>query len=196
MKPNKTYLKGKSVFIVSLIVIVVTALTVYFTGINYHRSITTNFYMSLGVIAAVLFLFLSYGLYKGIAIEDNFPKLKGFELKKKLSENIFQGDTSGFDIGDGIGEGIAGVIASIILWIVFSIVLIFLLIVLETVVWFSLALILAMLYWVFFRAMRLVFSKAAETENNLIESISYAFSYTIIYVGWMFGIVYITTLFK
>jgi hypothetical protein len=119
--------------------------------------------MSLGIIAAVLFLFLSYGLHKGIDIEDNFPKLKGFELKKKLSENIFQGDASGFDIGDGIGEGIGGIIASIVLWILFSIVLIFLLIVLETVLWFSLALILAMLYWVFFRAMRLIFSKAATT---------------------------------
>ncbi|WP_298508953.1 hypothetical protein [uncultured Kordia sp.] len=192
MKPSKTYLKGKSVFIVSLLVIIVTALTVYFSGINSHRSITNNFYISLGIIAVVLFVFLSYGLYKGISIEDNFPKLKGFEFKKKLSEHFQPTDMSGISVGDGI----EGVIVSIVLWILISIALIVLFIVLETVVWFSVALLLTMLYWVFFRALRLVFSKAAATENNLLESINYAFSYTILYVGWMFGIVYATTLFK
>ena len=76
MKPNKTYLKGKSVFIVSLIVIVVTILTVYASGIHFQRSITSNFYISLGIIAVTLFSFLTYGLYKGVSLEDDFPKLK------------------------------------------------------------------------------------------------------------------------
>ncbi|MEM6687557.1 MAG: hypothetical protein AAF617_17400, partial [Bacteroidota bacterium] len=66
MKPSKTYLKGTSVFIVSLIVVVITTLTVYLSGIHYHRSITNNFYISLGIIAIALFSFLTYGLYKGI----------------------------------------------------------------------------------------------------------------------------------
>ncbi|WP_430411363.1 hypothetical protein [Kordia sp.] len=192
MKPNKTYLRGKSVFIVSLLVITVTALIVYLTGINLQRSITANFYMSLGIIATVLFLFLSYGLYKGIEIEDNFPKLKGFEFKKKLSEGFTPEGTSVFDIGDGIG----GVIVSIVMWIVVSIILVFLLIVLETVLSFSIALILAMLYWIFFRAMRLVFSKASHTEGDIGLAVMYAFGYTFLYIGWMYGVVYITTLFN
>ncbi|WP_420570853.1 hypothetical protein [Kordia sp.] len=192
MKPQKTYLKGKSVFIVSLLVIVVTALTVYFTGFHYHRSITANFYMSLGIIAAVLFLFLTYGLYKGITLKDNFPKLESFEFKNGFSKNIFTGNSSGFEIG----EGIEGIIISIVVWIVFSIVLVFLLIILETVLWFSIALILAMLYWVFFRAMRLVFSKASQTQGDLGVASLYAFGYTLMYTGWIFGIVYITTIFS
>ncbi|WP_046759009.1 hypothetical protein [Kordia jejudonensis] len=191
MKPSKTYLKGKSVFIVSLIVIIVTAITVYFFGSNYNRSITANFYISLGIIAVVLFLFLTYGLYKGIEIEDNFPKLKGFELKKKLSNNFTATDILSLEMDEGIG----GMIMSVILWIVVSIVFIFLLIVLETVLWFSAALILSMLYWVFFRAVRLVFAKGAETERHLQRSIMYAFGYTLLYIGWMYGIVYLTTLF-
>lgn len=192
MKSTKTYLKGKSVFIISLIVIIVTAVTVYFTGFHYHRTITANFYMSLGIIAAVLFLFLSYGLYKGIEIEDNFPKLKGFEFRKTLSDNFAPTDLPSLDIGEGIG----GIIISIILWIVISIVLIFLFIVLETVLWFSVALILAMLYWVFFRAMRLVFSKASHTEGDIGLTVMHAFGYTFLYIGWLYGIVYLTTLFN
>ena len=117
MKPNKTYLKGKSVFIVSLIVIVVTALTVYLSGINYHRSITNNFYISLGIIAVTLFLFLSYGLYKGIDLEDDYPKLKGFNLRNKLNDMSHFDGASDFDFD--VGEDIGGIIISILLWIVF-----------------------------------------------------------------------------
>lgn len=195
MKPTKTYLQGKSVFMISLMVIVVTALTVYFSGVHYNRSITTNFYISLGIIAVALFVFLSYGLYKGIEMEDDYPYLKGFDFKKSIKEKLATGNfVSG--AGDVSGDGISGIIFSIVLWIVFSIVLSFLLIVLQTVVWFSILLMLAMLYWVFFRAMRLVFSKGTETIRNLQKSIIYAFGYTIFYVGWLFGIVYLTTLFK
>ncbi|AXG68541.1 hypothetical protein KORDIASMS9_00756 [Kordia sp. SMS9] len=192
MKPNQTYLKGKSVFIVSLIVVVVTALTVYFSGIHYNRSITTNFYMSLGIIAATLFLFLSYGLYKGIDLKDDFPKLKGFEFKNSLGKQLQVGNMSTFEVG----EGIVQILNSLLIWLLVSVLLILLLILLETVVWFSIVLILAMLYWVFFRAVRLVFSKGILTEHNFLLSIVFALSYTILYVGWLFGIVYLATLFK
>jgi hypothetical protein len=194
MKPNKTYLKGKSVFIVSLLVIIVTALTVYLSGINYHRSITTNSYVSLGIIAIALFSFLSYGLYKGIDIEDNYPKLKGFTLKNKLKN--FSGFEEAPDFDFDLGDDIGGIIIAILMWLLFSVVLITLLIVLQTIVWFSILLILAMLYWVFFRALRLVFAKGTETENNLRSSMMYAFGYTFLFIGWLFGIIYITTLFK
>lgn len=200
MKPSKTYLKGKSVFIVSLVVIIVTALTVYLSGINYHRSITMNFYFSLGIIAIALFSFLSYGLYTGIDLEDDYPKLKGFDFKNKLKDVSNYHSTPDFDFDFDfdldIGEGIGGIIISIILWVIISVVLITLLTFLQAVVWFSVLLILAMLYWVFFRALRLVFSKGTDTENNLQLAIVYAFSYTVLYIGWLFGIVYLTTIFK
>ncbi|MEM6719338.1 MAG: hypothetical protein AAF611_08500 [Bacteroidota bacterium] len=192
MKPNKTYLKGKSVFIVSLVVIVVTALTVYLSGINYHRSITNNFHLSLGIIAIALLSFLSYGLYKGIELEDDYPALKGFKFKKKISELAKFESSPHFDFD--MGEGIGGIILAIVLWLFFSVVLIALLVFLQSVVWFSILLILAMLYWLFFRALRLVFSKGADTENNVQLSFMYAFSYTILYIGWLFGIVYLTTI--
>ncbi|WP_046743147.1 hypothetical protein [Kordia zhangzhouensis] len=192
MKPTKTYLKGRSVFIVSLMVIGVTAITVYLTGSEYNRSITGNFFISLGIISVILFSFLTYGLYKGIEIEDNFPKLKGFSFKSRISSHLSLNDLPEVQIGDGIG----GLIVSVVLWILISIAFIILLLVLETILWFSLAIILAMLYWVFFRAMRLVFSKAYVTENDLGMAAIYAFSYTFMYIAWIFGVVYITTLVK
>ena len=188
MKAKTTYLKGKSIFIVSIIVIAITVLTVYITGINYNRSITSNFYLSLSIIGAALFLFITYGLYKGIGLIDNFPAFKDFKLENKLGSYFSPTDFP--DIG--IAEGILGILVSIVLWIVMSIVFALLLIFLEAFFWFSIFILLGMLYWVFFRALKLVFTKVKQTKDNLMLSIKYALSYTTLYLGWLFAIVYIT----
>ena len=188
MKAKTTYLKGKSIFIVSIIVIAITVLTVYITGINYNRSITSNFYLSLSIIGAALFLFMTYGLYKGIGLIDNFSAFKDFKLENKLGSYFSPTDFP--DIG--IAEGILGILVSIVLWIVMSIVFALLLIFLEAFFWFSIFILLGMLYWVFFRALKLVFTKVKQTKDNLLLSVKYALSYTTLYLGWLFAIVYIT----
>ncbi len=188
MKAKQTYLKGQSVFIVSLLVIVITALSVYWAGINYNRSLTANLYLSLGIIATALFLFMTYGLYKGIGLIDNFPEFRKFKKGDFISHT---GELP--DIGvDGIG----GIILSILLWIGMTILFIVLLIVLEAVFWFSLFIILAMLYWVFFRALKLVFSQSKVTNGELGMSAMYSLAYTALYIGWIFGIVYLVEIFK
>ncbi len=192
MKIKQPYIKGKSVFIISLIVIVVTILTVYFTGINYNRSITNNFYISLGIIAIALFSFVTYGLYTGIDLIDNFPKIKSFKPKAILSESSPSLDTPFVEVGDGIG----GIIVSIVLWIVMSIVFVLLLALLEVIFWFSIFIILGMLYWLFFRALKLVFNKSNEIKGSIQRAIFYALSYTTMYVGWLFGIVYLVQVLK
>ncbi|MBF8149933.1 hypothetical protein ITJ86_08485 [Winogradskyella sp. F6397] len=188
MKIKQDYLKGKSLFIVSLIVIGITILTVYFTGINYNRSLTSNLYLSLGIIATTLFLFMTYGLYKGIGLVDDFPKFRSFKKGDFLGTASPSFDTPSISVGDGIG----GLVVSILLWIGMTILIIVFLVVLEAVFWFSLFIILAMLYWVFFRALKFVFNKSKDTKGDIGISAVYAITYTSLYVGWIFGIVYLT----
>ena len=192
MKIKQQYLKGKSVFIVSLIVIGITILTVYLTGINYNRGLTSNLYLSLGIIATSLFLFMTYGLYTGIGLIDNFPKFRNFKRGDIMGNASPTFDTPSIEIGDGIG----GLILSILLWIGMTILIIVLLIVLEAVFWFSLFIIFAMLYWIFFRALKFVFNKSKDTKGYIVISAVYAFIYTLLYVGWIFGIVYLTQIMK
>ena len=142
MKNKKEYLKGKSVFIVSLLVIGITILTVYLTGENYNRNITSNLYLSLSIIGTVLFLFMTYGLYFGIGLKDNFPKFREFKRGDIIGNTQPTFDTPSIDIGDGIG----GLILSILVWIGMTILIIILLIVLEAVFWFSLFIIITTLY--------------------------------------------------
>lgn len=187
MKASKTYLKGKSIFIVSAIVIAVTALTVYVTGINYHRSINDNFLISLTIISVVLFVFMTYGLFKGIGLVNDFPKFKKFKSGEMIDIPLGENSVSDVDTGDGI----EGILFSIVSWILLTILFVVFLIVLEAVLWLSIFIILAMLYWVFFRALKLVFNRAEITKGNLLKSTAYALGYTLLYTSWIFGIVFI-----
>lgn len=189
LKPRQTYLKGKSVFIVSLVVIVVTVLTVYLTGENYNRTLTSNFYLSLSIIGAALLLFMTYGLYRGVGLADNFPKFKKFKKGDFFSHSGTIPDLPHIEVGDGIG----GVLVSFVIWLLMGILFFVMLILLEAVFWISLFIILAMLYWVFFRALKFVFSKSIHTKGDLLLSAGYALVYSILYIGWMFGIVYVST---
>ena len=190
MKAKQTYLRGKSVFQVSLLVIIITILTVYLTGENYSRTITSNLYLSLSIIGAALFLFMSYGLYKGVVLMDDFPEFKHFKTGDIItsSGNLPDLDLPSVSIGDSIG----GLIMSILLWIGMTLLLFLLLIVLEAVFWISIFIILAMLYWVFFRALKLVFAKSSETKGDIGMSAMYSFGYTALYLSWIFGIVYLS----
>jgi hypothetical protein len=192
LKNKKEYLKGKSVFIVSLIVIGITILTVYLTGENYNRNITSNLYLSLSIIGTVLFLFMTYGLYFGIGLKDNFPKFRNFKRGDIIGNTQPTFDTPSIDIGDGIG----GLILSILVWIGMTILIIILLIVLEAVFWFSLFIIITTLYWVFFRALKFVFSKSKDTKGDIGISAIYSLIYTVLYLGWIFGIVYLTEILR
>jgi len=192
MKAKETYLKGKSVFTISLIVIGITILTVYLSGINYNRTITSNLYFSLGIIGICLFVFMTYGLYKGIGLVDNFPKYKDFKSGDIISSSGELPDMPSVDIGEGIG----GILLSIILWIAMTIFFVIVLIMLEAIFWFSLFVILTMLYWVFFRALKLVFSKKKETKGNIGQSMIYSLGYTILFTGWIFGITYLVETLK
>ena len=192
MQAKETYLKGKSVFKISLIVIGITILTVYLSGINYNRTITSNLYLSLGIIGFCLFTFMTYGLYKGIGLIDDFPKYKDFKSGDIFSSS---GELPDMAIVDS-GEGIGGILLSILLWIAMAIFFIIVLVMVEAIFWFSLFVILTMLYWVFFRALRLVFSKSDETRGNIGLSALYALGYTILFTGWIFGITYLVETLK
>lgn len=192
MKAEKTYLKGKSVFIVSLLVIGITILTVYLTGENYNRTITANLYLSLSIIGTTLFLFMTYGLYYGIGLKDNFPKFREFKTGDLIAQSGTTPDLPSMEVGDGIG----GLVMSILLWIGMTILIFILLILLEAFFWISIFIILAMLYWIFFRALRLVFSKSKDTKGDIVISAIFSLTYSVLYLGWIFGIVYLTEILR
>jgi len=188
LKSRKTYLKAKSVFIVSLIVIGLTISIVYLTGLKFDRTIESNSYYSLTIIGLSLVMFMTYGLYNGIDLLNNYPVFKKYRRGAIFDiASPFPEETPDLDIGDGI----EGIIMSILIWIGMTILFIVLLFLVEAIFWFSIMVLIAMLYWVFFRALKLVFSKSNETEGKIGLSLIYSISYSALYIGWLYAVVYL-----
>lgn len=92
------------------------------------------------------------------------------------------------DIPD-VGEGIAGIIIGILAWILFSILLLLFIWVFGAIVWTMVLVFAAMLYWIFFRALRLVFKNSNKCKNNLTASFAYGLGYTTLYNFWIYGVI-------
>lgn len=194
VKNSRKLLFGKTLFIASIATVLTTLLLVFITGLASHRTILDNALISLSIIGVITFLFLTAGLYFGVDIQDNLSDKLNFNWKGSgLSDNahlVPDGPVS-FDVG----EDFAGIVVSIFLWIAVSILFILFLILMEFVVWFAAMALAGLVYWIFIRAMKLIFSKSAYCQGDLPKSISYGFTYTALYVGWIYGVIFISTVF-
>jgi hypothetical protein len=193
----KPVIKGKSVFIISVIVIIVICISVYFTGVHAHRTISQNYFISLSIISFWVFAFLSFCLFKGFSIVNNFYKFKDFKTGDfipypKVSTVNSIGEFIDLDIDDGC----FGAIVTYVLWFLVSVFVVVMLVFLDFAIWFSLFIILIALYWVFLRAIRIVLRKSRVTQGDIVKSLTYGFLYTLLYTGWLYGVVIVADYFR
>ncbi len=189
MKTRKI-LNTKNIFVISIIVIISTVLCVWIYGLGEHQTVIENSFISTSILSIAFFLFITIGLYKGVKLKDNLGKITDqFDLKRieHLKEFTF---SEGIDSLDS-GEGIIEVLFSIILWLIASIVLGYLFFIFGAIIWISILTFMAMLYWLFFRALRLIFKKGNLCKGDLQKSIFYGICYTILYNFWIYVIIMI-----
>jgi hypothetical protein len=70
-KRTYTIVHSKDIFKISLIVIVLTILAVYFWGLGAHHTFYQNSIISTTVLSCAFFTFVTIGLYNGIKLKDN-----------------------------------------------------------------------------------------------------------------------------
>ncbi len=179
----------KTVFTVTIIVMVLTFLSIWLFGLGQHRTIFANSILSTNILSVAFFLFLTVGLYKGIKLKDDIGKLTD-KLKTSNIPNLAEAGQGADFIH--VGDGIEGIIMSIILWIVVTILIGLFLWFFGAVLWTGIIVFIAMLYWIFFRALRLVFKNSNRCQGKLITSIIYGLSYTLLYNFWIYGIILAT----
>ena len=187
--PRKSFLETKYLFFSTLAIITIVILSVWISGKGGHRSLFQNSIVSTSILAGSFFLFITSGLYYGLKLKDNVGSILTQERIKRYSDKTPKIDTFDFD-PPAVGDGIGGALLSIILWIVFSIVLIFLLYFLGLFFWSSVLFLAAMLYWIFFRALRLVFKNSGKCKGNIVKSLGFGFLYSSLYVFWIYGIIF------
>jgi hypothetical protein len=194
MKKPGTYrlIKSKNVFVISLIVVLLTVLGVYFWGLGRHNTFFENSILSTTILSLSFFSFITIGLYNGVKLKDNVGLIVD-KFKAVDTPDISSAASSG---PIDVGEGIAGLIFSILLWIAMAIIISVTLWIFSNVLLIGTITFIAMLYWVFFRALRLVFKNSNKSRGDLIESMKWGFTYTILYNFWIYGIFFLASYLK
>lgn len=188
--PQRYFIDTKFLSRSTVGIILLVILCVWISGQSSHRSLFQNSMVSTSILGTAFLLFISLGLYYGLKLKDNIGHVLTKENIKKLSDKTPEIESFDFD-GPALGDGIGGIIVSIIAWIVISIVLVFLLYFLGVFFWVVVLLFTAMLYWIFFRALRLVFKNSKHCRGNLLKSLGFGFLYSFLYLSWIYGIIFI-----
>lgn len=188
--PRRSILETKYLFYSTLAIIAVVIVSVWISGKGDHRSLFQNSILSTSILAGGFFLFISLGLYYGLKLKDNIGSILNKERLKKYPDTAPIIDNFDFD-SPIAGDGIGGAILSIILWIVFSIVLIYLSYFVGLFFWSAILFLGAILYWIFFRALRFVFKNSGKCKGDLLKSFGFGFFYSFLYVSWMYGIIFL-----
>jgi hypothetical protein len=196
MKKKRTYtlVETKDLFVISLIVVALMILAVYIWGLGQHHTFFEISIISTTIISIAFFLFITIGLYNGIKLKDNVGKIT--DRFKGIDAVDVPAELPSVDPPMDVGEGIAGIIAGILLWIVVAIVLAVSLWVFSNVVVIVVMTFVAMVYWIFFRALRLVFKNSNKSKGDLMESMRWGLTYTVLYNFWIYGIFILTTYLK
>lgn len=182
---SRKFLSTKTLFIISIFVFLLTILSIWLLGLGQHRTLFINSLLSTTILSAGFFFFLALGLYDGIKLKDDVGK-----ITDKI--NLDSGpDLSGMDIGGlpDLGDEIGGILIGILLWILVAILVIAAIWALAPFLWAMILIFMAMLYWIFFRALRLVFKHAPKCKGNVWKSITYGLLYTTLYNFWVYGII-------
>ena len=158
-----------------------------------HSTFFENSIISTTILSIAFFSFITIGLFNGFKLKDNLGQIID-KFKTIDTSNISSNLASSGPID--VGEGIAGIILSILLWIVMAIVFSIALWIFSNVLVIGILTFIAMLYWVFFRALRLVFKNSNKSKGDLMASVKWGLTYTILYNFWIYGIFILTTYLK
>ena len=192
-RPN--LINSKTVFVSTIIVVLTLTLIIYSTGVNQHRTLYLNSLLSTTIISIVFLAFITTGLYKGWKLKDELGNfLDKFYLWKKPSTTTM--DITHFDPSD-IGEGgIEGCIVSLLLWIVIGLFGSFIFWWLGAFLWVTVLVIAGLLYWIVFRAFRLIFRNSLKCKGELLKSFGTALLFTFLYNCWIYAIIFVTHYFN
>lgn len=200
-------LNTKVVALITLPVIVTITVLVFVLS---DRSIFVESQITLAVISLCLFVFLTTGLYRGVRLErpakDELDRsVEQYEARKTTTgphpadifgflfsfgpPNLSHVDLQHIDLpgSSDVGDDLVGCLLSLGLWIV-------VLGLLAILIWILTQFIAALpifdvvLYWIFYRALRVVFARSRVCRGRLLRSMGYGLLYTMLYTGWIFAL--------
>jgi len=187
-RTGRTLITTKSIFMITLLVFALTILAVWLFGLGRHRTLFVNSVLSTSILSAAFFLFLVISLYRGVKMKDDLGKITD-TIKRShfpgLPESLEVPEIADLSFGEGCGEVFLAVLA----WILAAFLILLLIWLFGALLWSLVLIFAAMLYWIFFRALRLVFKNSNACKDDLGKSFRFAFGYTLLYSFWIYGII-------
>jgi hypothetical protein len=180
-------LSAGNVALVSAAVVVTTTLAVWLLGLGQHRTLFANSLISTSILFAAFFLFTTVGLYHGVKLRDDVGRLTDRISRKHFPSTGGLDTLPDFDFSEG--HGIVGILAATVMAVVVAIVAVFVIWLVGALLWTGVLIFAAMLYWVFFRALRLVFKNSNRCRGRLGASLWEGFWYASLYTCWIYGII-------
>ncbi len=186
---KQNLINAHTVFVATLVVIGAMVLIVYIAGLHQHRSLYFNAILSTSILSFIFFLFITIGLYRGWKLKDNVGNL--LDRFDRLPEpSTVLADNPGLDPGAVDADGIEGCLFSIISWIIIGVFGTIILWSIGAVLWGMLLAIAGLLYWIIFRAYRLIFKNASSCRNDLFKSLKIGILYSFLYSCWIYAIIF------
>ena len=200
---------AKAIMLISGWVIAIIAALVFLLS---PGSVFVELQITLLLISLCLFAFFTIGLYKGVRLEkppkEQLPPPADLSA---LGELLSHGEIPPvIDLPHlpvdapplphlhvdlpgvpDVGDDLIGCLVTLVLWVVVSIVLVFLFWLLAQFLVTVLPALALGLYWVFYRALRIVFAKSRMCKGRLLPSMGYGLVYTVLYTGWIFAVMWI-----
>lgn len=182
-------INSKTVFFSTLIVVPTLSLIIFLTGINQHRSLYLNSLLSTTILSFVFLAFITTGLDKGWKLKDElgnfldkFPK-----WKKPSSPEMDVSDIPSIPIYESDPEDS---ILSILIWIVVGLLGSVIFWWLGAFIWAIILVVAGILYWIVFRALRLIFRYSPICKGNWVKSFAIAVFFTFLYNCWIYAIIF------
>lgn len=187
-------INSRTVFFSTLIVVVTIMLLVYLTGLENHRSLYLNSLITTTILSFIFFCFITTGLYRGWKLKDtmgditrHFSKIKepGSSEPGSFDLNVFEG-----------ADDIEGCLFGIVLWIVIGVFGAFILWFIGAFFWGVILVLTALLYWIIYRAFRLILKNSARCKGNISRSLQIALAYSLVYSFWIYAIIFFSHYFR
>lgn len=170
------------------LLVIVTVITLdYFVVLKSQKTLYENLLFITLLLSLSFFVFITMGLYRGIRLKENIGNLTDYIDAKKLPD--FSGGVPDLSaVSEGLGavaEGLGGLIIAILCAVVLVMLGWFFVI----SVWFLLIFLAAVLYGVYFRALRVVFKHSGVCRGDFPMSLKYAGVYSLLYTSWIFAFI-------
>jgi len=186
-------INSATLFYATLIVVPFITATVYFLGLADHRSLYANALITTTILFLIFFCFILCGLYKGWKLKDTLGDFrKHFGLLKKPENAKIDLETAEHIPEIDIGETPEGCIAAVLIWIGIAVFGSLFFWFIGAFFWGLMLIIAGLLYWIVFRAFRMIFKNSSRSRGNFLLSLQQATLYSFLYAVWIYGIILLT----